>query len=1429
MFRFVMINKLYKMIRREFLIRILFVLISLMSGQLSLFAQGTQVDFSTIPKSGTALIYSHMDDDLIWMLPFWQITEKFIGGAMPASPSYRTIINQQQAFLDNNGYNISYQSNWYTPWDDITDTEYTQYYLGANPAYDYLLNDHLETRLYNNYTELSRFEINKIKAKLEQYFADPSMRRVITHNNWGEYGHLHHKGLNKAVRELAVKYRKDVWMLGCDNGGFVDVTVPNGITWTYGSFNTPDLYLGIRTIYQNNGRWTWYTDRTPSGDHKFIKIVDGGNDRSNILTGEEITYPGTSQIEPGAYIFDGNDDYLTLKGNNNPSFTIAMRIRPDQIREMDISEMSEYPLSPDNDRNLYLTADGHVAARIYDGSSRTTVSETAIAGGAWTHIAISGNRSSLKLYINGILDRTIATGTARTNYSTPEFILGQAIITSSYFSGQISDVRLYDHALTDLEVAQVSGMVYTITSSAATGGTITPSGSTQVVVGTNRTFVIAPNIGYHITGVEVDNVPAGAIPAYTFTSVTSNHSITASFSLSPSYTIVSSAGSGGSISPSGDVTVYQGTSQTFTITPLLGFKVSDVKVDGVSAGAVPGYTFNYITSGHTIEASFETTPVQTVMASAATGGSVTPSGTTQVNEGTDLTYSIVPAVGYRVADVLADGISVGAVSSYTFSNITSSHTISAVFSVMTYTLTASSASGGSIDPSGSLTVNHGASQSYTISPRTGYRISNIMVDNVSIGNPSEFTFSNISSNHTISATFALISNVIIASAGTGGGISPQGNITILYNGNQTFTITANTGYNISDVLIDDVSAGVITTYTFNNVITGHRISALFTPITYNITATAGTGGSISPSGNVTVNHGSNRTFTISPATGFQISDVRIDNISVGPVPTYTFSSISANHTISATFAVATYSVTAGAGTGGFISPSGTTTVIYGSNQVYTITPDIGYRISDVRVDNISVGAVSSYTLTNIRSNQTISVIFAIITYNLTSQSGAGGTVTPGGTTAASYGSSLTYSIVPNTGYYTADVIVDNVSVGPVSSFTFSNITGDHSITASFVIHKFTIAGNSGAGGSITPSGSSSVNYGSELVFTISPDAGFRILDVFIDNISSGPVSSYTFSNITSGHTISASFTPLTFSINSTSGTGGSVNPLGETTVIYGTDKSYTITPETGYQIADVMIDGQSAGRIAGYVFSNIKADHSIGVAFSVIVHTITAEANDGGTVTPSGKTDLNYGSGITYSFTPDFGYMVSDVRIDNKSIGSVSSYSFKNITNDHSVSVIFKPIPQYTISATAGEGGSINPEGSVTIYEGSDQTYSIVPEKGYRILDVIADNRSVGAVNEYTFRNIESDHHISATFAMNIGVNVFPNPFVDEINLYISAPENRIFEISVADQSGKVIYTLDNVDGNLIVPVTFRANSGFYILRVFTDGMKVGTIKLIKL
>ena len=159
---------------------------------------------------------------------------------------------------------------------------------------------------------------------------------------------------------------------------------------------------------------------------------------------------------------------------------------------------------------------------------------------------------------------------------------------------------------------------YTITATASSGGTISPSGSVSVAPGEDQTFIIAPNTGYYISDVLVDGASVGAVATHTFTNVASNHTIAASFSIF-SYTITATAGSGGSISPSGSVSVNYGATQTFTITPNTGYNVADVKVDGSSVGAVTTYTFTNVTTNHTIAATF-TAPGMDISSGSGTRG-----------------------------------------------------------------------------------------------------------------------------------------------------------------------------------------------------------------------------------------------------------------------------------------------------------------------------------------------------------------------------------------------------------------------------------------------------------------------------------------------------------------------------------------------------------------------------------------------------------------------------------------------------------------------------------------------------------------------------------------------------------------------------------------------------------------------------------------
>ena len=224
------------------------------------------------------------------------------------------------------------------------------------------------------------------------------------------------------------------------------------------------------------------------------------------------------------------------------------------------------------------------------------------------------------------------------------------------------------------------------------------------------------------------------------------------------------------------------------------------------------------------------------------------------------------------------------------------------------------------------------------------------------------------------------------------------------------------------------------------------------PPGYTITASAGTGGTITPNGAVQVAPGNSQTFTIAANAGYSIGSVLIDGSSVGPVSSYTFRNVTGNHTIMANFVLRTETITASAGRGGTIAPAGSVPVSYGANETFTINANRGYAIANVTVDGISVGAVTSYTFTNVTTNHTISAAFKLQvqqTYTITASAGTGGTISPSGSVVVNAGSSQTFTITPTSGYTLSGVTVDGTSVGAVTSYTFSGVSANHTIGASF--------------------------------------------------------------------------------------------------------------------------------------------------------------------------------------------------------------------------------------------------------------------------------------------------------------------------------------------------------------------------------------------
>lgn len=92
------------------------------------------------------------------------------------------------------------------------------------------------------------------------------------------------------------------------------------------------------------------------------------------------------------------------------------------------------------------------------------------------------------------------------------------------------------------------------------------------------------------------------------------------------------------------------------------------------------------------------------------------------------------------------------------------------------------------------------------------------------------------------------------------------------------------------------------------------------------------------------------------------------------------------------------------------------------------------------------------------------------------------------------------------------------------------------------------------------------------------------------------------------------------------------------------------------------------------------------------------------------------------------------------------------------VNVMAEDIPTYVITATAGSGGTISPQGAVTVFGATDQKFVISPQEGYSIKALTVDGTKVDSYSEFTFKNISKAHTIDVTFQKD---SQWQNPFKD--------------------------------------------------------------------
>ena len=198
-----------------------------------------------------------------------------------------------------------------------------------------------------------------------------------------------------------------------------------------------------------------------------------------------------------------------------------------------------------------------------------------------------------------------------------------------------------------------------------------------------------------------------------------------------------------------------------------------------------------------------------------------------------------------------------------------------------------------------------------------------------------------------------------------------------------------------------------------------------------------------------------------------------------------------------------------------------------------------------------------------------------------------------------------------------------------------------------------------------------------------------------------------------------------------------------------------------------------------------------------VTYTITSSAGTNGSISPTPSATVQEGQNQTFTITPDAGYVIDDVLVDGGSVGAVSSYTFTNVTANGTISATFVAVPTYTITSSAGANGSISPTPSATVQEGQNQTFTITPDAGYVIDDVLVDGGSVGAVSSYTFTNVTANGTISASFAEETSqpITITPQPIHDAYLQGTTRKNNTLIRVEAGNRVGYLMFDLSEVDG----------------------------------
>jgi len=643
------------------------------------------------------------------------------------------------------------------------------------------------------------------------------------------------------------------------------------------------------------------------------------------------------------------------------------------------------------------------------------------------------------------------------------------------------------------------------------------------------------------------------------------------------------------------------------------------------------------------------------------------------------------------------------------------------FTGPTWTVTTSVPLGnGTLTPS-TQSVPEGLQANVTITPGVGYRLS-ALTDNETPVSPlptgSTYTLAALTEDHMVVGTFTALPTYALATSASpteGGAIGKSPGGSSYFSGTVvTLTATPAVGYAFTSWSGD---LGGSTNPTTIMMDADKTVTAAFIALpSYTLTTTASLplGGSIGRAPNAaSYFSGTVVTLTATPAIGYIFTSWSADLTGATNPATIT---MTGNKTVTATFTpVPTYTLTPSVGIGGTIAPNIPQTVSQGGSKTFTITPNAGYHILDVLVDGSSVGAVISYTFTNVQANHTIHASFTPDTYTLTVTTPVNGVVTrnPDQATYAC-GTVVTLTATPAPGY-TFTVWTGNLS-GTTNPATIT-MTGNKTVTATFTAlstYTLTVTPSPSAGGSIAKSpDQSSYLSGTVVTLTATPAAG------------------YVFSSWSGGLTGNANPATITLNVNKTvtatfvvapsrtlsvsiTGSGFVVKSPNQSSYSSGVVVTLTATPLAGYVFAGWSGDITSSANPTAVTMDANKVVTATFAVTPTYTLSTTASPSQGGTIGKSpNQSSYLAGTVVTLTATPASGYTFTGWSGD---VMGTTNPTAVTIDGNKAVTATFTEIPTHTLTATASPtlGGTIERSPNLSAYlSGTLVTVTATPASGY--------------------------------------------------------------------------------------------------------------------